>query len=563
MREMGGNGKSRQPLAIACPHFNETKVLDLRRGRKGSVLPFRLQANSSVSLFVMNSRQTLCLFLLFTALAKMGPGLPSAEAKEAAEAKKEWTTGLDPGLLHALREFPVAVGRSTPMDREMDQSGATARAFEWLEGVVKRPPGTLAKELPAFATQLLQRDDISAVARARALLVLKKYAESETSALAAKDKALRAKPPDIVPAVAALMTAAAAASEQRHYQDSLTHYRNAAALIDKDLHPAEWLWGQSWVAIGLNNHGDSREAVDLIRSLIPLRMQISSEDDPETLSLRLTLVVAFTGMNRHAEAETELRKVLAVHNRVRGPEHSETLDTRSRLALALDAQHLYKDSEAEYRTVMAIRERLLGSEHPLTLMTRSNVATALHFQGKFEAAVTEYRAVLAVQERTAGKEDAGTLLTRHHLALVLNTQGKGAEAEALHRMNIAVQERVLGPDHPYTLKSHHELTAALCTQRKFQDAFDLGQKVVAARTRNLGAEHPDTLTSRFNIVIVLFGLGKTEEGSVELEKVFKARHRTLGEDHPDTVKTKAFAEAFKLRLPEPVEKPVRGAEKTD
>ena len=86
-------------------------------------------------------------------------------------------------LLQALRDLPQALSRQPRGDAPDDEDTRTARAYTVLEAQLKLTPGSLAKELPQFAQQLLQRADTSALDRANALFATRKFAEAEAEAL--------------------------------------------------------------------------------------------------------------------------------------------------------------------------------------------------------------------------------------------------------------------------------------------------------------------------------------------------------------------------------------------
>ena len=351
-------------------------------------------------------------------------------------------------MLAAMRDLPGTLGKQSPAKNPQDETARLASAYAELEKQHHLPSGTLEKELPKFAEQLLARADSSAFDRASALFATKKFAEAEAAALAAKDHALAAAGKPVQDAIAALELAGDAAREQIHYREALDHFRAAAALTDEKRDPREWARVQHNIAIVLYDTG------------------------------------------AYPEAESTLRAAVAVRERVLGAEHADTLLSRNWLSNALDAQGRHVEAEQEQRAVLAIRERVLGPENLDTMKSRNNLAFALQEQGKNDEARQEFQIVLANMERAFGAEHPDTLSVRSNLAFTLQEQGRNAEAEKEHRAVLAIRERVLGTEHPDVFESCYKLALCLEAQRKFPEAVAFMQRAETGFTKVLGQEHP-------------------------------------------------------------------------
>ncbi|MBI5683973.1 MAG: tetratricopeptide repeat protein [Verrucomicrobia bacterium] len=445
--------------------------------------------------------------------------------------------------LHAaVRELSQTVAKVSQTGDKEDQQSRLARAYAVLETKLQLPPGTLEKELPRFAEQLLQRSDTSAIDRANALFAVKKFAEAEAAALKAKDKALAAAGQTVKDTIAALELAGSAAEEQIHYVCALDHYRAAAALTSQQRDPIEWARVQHGITRLLYDQGDYRQAVEVLRPIINIRQRLLGPEHPDTLTSRSNLAAALIAQGSNAEAMREFRAVLVTRQRVLGPEHSDTLTSRSNLAAAFIYQGKYAEAEAESRAVLAIRQRVLGPEHVDTLTSRMNVANALLVQGKHPEAETEHRVVLAIRQRVLGPEHPDTLDSRMNFANALNAQAKHAEAEKEHRDVLAIRQRMLGPEHPDTLNSRSNLAAALVSQGKYADAEVESRAVLAVRQRVLGPEHPDVFQSYYNLAAVLAAPWKITESLTFARQAFDGWRKTLGETHTWTQQAKKLVE---------------------
>ncbi len=399
-------------------------------------------------------------------------------------------------LLQALRSLPAATAQAASGKSGTTPAERIAAAYETLERDLKLPPGTLKSELPALAARLLQAPDTSALDRAYALFAEKKYAESETAALAAHAEALRRQPPDITTAIQALEAAGSAATAQIHYPAALAHYEKAADLTSQDRDPVEWARVRWRWALAVYYRGDTLRAVEILHTAILVEERLLGPEHPATLASRNILL----GFVWDWRAEPEL-KMLGIHDDLREPGHLGTfVGSKGTSADARVAQHLRRESELEHPTdaqaaVQALTLKL-GSEHPRTLASRNYLAERLRLQGKSEEADVENRAVLAIEARVLGAEHPETLASRNNLANALWVHGKYAEAEEEHRTVLAATERVLGPEHPETSRSHYNLALCLATQKKLEEAKREAGAAFAGRRKMLGEAHPHTVQAK-------------------------------------------------------------------
>ena len=436
-------------------------------------------------------------------------------------------------LLAAMRELSPTLGQVSQMGDKDSEYARLTRAYDVLEAKYKLPGGTLAKELPKFAEQLLQRSDTSVMDRASALFAVKKFTQAEAAALEAKDKALAAAGQPVKNAIAALELAGSAAEEQFKYARALEHYRAAAALTSNERDPIDWARVQHNVASVMSDQGDARQAADILHSVIKTNVRVLGPEHRNTLASRNNLANALLAQGRTDEAETEYRAVLDVLQRVFGPEHPDTLSIRNNLAATLAARGKSKAAEQQHRVVLSIRDRVLGPEHPDTLRSRNNLAIVMDDQGKYAEAEKEHLAVRAIRERVLGLEHPDTFESRDNRALALMAQGKIVEAENEIRAVLALRERVQGPEHPATLQCRNYLANLLLAQGRNAEAEQEHRAVLAIRERVLGSVHPDTLRSRHNLALVLDAEEKHVEAEMEYFYVIALSQHVLGPEHPD------------------------------
>lgn len=436
-------------------------------------------------------------------------------------------------LLQVLRDYPAALAASATFDKSQSESSRLAAAYRNLEEKHKLPPGSLAKDLPVFAMQLLLREDTATLDRANALLVQKKFAEAESTALQAKDEALRTAPEVASRAIQALATAGGAAQAQIRYPRALDHFKAAAALTEQARDPAEWARVQCAIANVLTDLGRAREVEVILRTVLAVRERIPGPEHPDTLRARNNLVTALWAQGKAADAETEARLVLAAMAHVLGREHPDTLRIWSNLSLTLRAQEKNAAADREDQERIAIEERVLGPDHPDTLASRHNLANVLEARGEHAAAFTERQEVRDIAERMLGPDHPVTLMSRTNLAISLLEQGKNAEAEAEHRAVLAVRQHVLGPEHQQTLTGRINLANTLMALKKYPQAEAEYREVHGLLEKVQGAEHSVTLTTRSNLAIALQAQGKYEEAVAEHSAVLAVRQRVLKPGHPE------------------------------
>lgn len=419
-----------------------------------------------------------------------------------------------------------------------------SRAYGFLEKELGLVPGSLAKELPAFALQLYSRPDTSPIMRARAAYALGKFEEAEKLSLAgaaqdrtAYEAAKRVEEDRRKRLIEAYQLAGQSAQKRIQYADAMKHFREAEKLTDRNRDPEEWARLQDSIGNLLNDQGQYHEAENISRNVIQVFSQILGPEHPETFKAHHALVNALVLDGKNAEAEAECRRMIKLEEKVLGPEHPETLRTRHRLAVAIDNQGRYSESEPEYRHVLQLREKLLGPEDPDTLATRNNLATTLMLEGKFSEAENEFHQLIKLKEKVRGPEHPETLLGRSNLAEVFRLAGKYAEAEAEFREVVRLTSKVLGPEHPDTLISRSNLNNALNSLGRYAESEADCRSLLAVEEKALGPEHPYTIDTRHNFANALRGQKKYAAAEAEYRQLLQLEEKMAGPEHPDTLES--------------------------
>jgi tetratricopeptide (TPR) repeat protein len=464
------------------------------------------------------------------------------QTKDSSETKAVVTNlqAQNDKLLQALRDLPETLSQQAQGGQKEDETTRMARSYATLEDKLNLPKGTLEKELPHFAEQLLARADTSTMDRANALFATKKFAEAEAEAVKAKNHALATAGQPLQDAISALRLAGESAKAQIHYSQALEYYRAAAVLTDEKRDPTQWAEVQWDIARVLQDEGKDAEAAELYRRVLPVYMKKGGTDILFALGVLANLAISLNEQGDHVKAEEIDRLVLENFERVAGAKHPITLKVRNNLANTLKGQGKYAEAEVEHRAVLKLREGALGAEHPDTLSSRDNLANVLRAQGKLEDAEMERRIVLKVGERVLGAEHPDTLTNRNNRAAVMRELGQNAEAEQESRAVLKLRERVLGAEDSETLNSRMGLALALQAQGKHAEAEQEHRAVLKARESVLGAESPDVALSCYMLGRCLLAQNKLPETLAFMQKAEQVWTKALGPENP---KAKAAKDA--------------------
>ena len=443
-------------------------------------------------------------------------------------------------MQQALVRLADVEARSKPPGAKQSPDEQRAAAYHVLEKELGLSAGSLAKELPAFALELYNRADTTALMRARAAYALGKFDEAENLSLDAAgqdqrayETAQRVQEDRRKLAIQGYVLAGQSAQKLIQYDKAMKHFREAEKLTDRERNPEDWAAVQYSIGDLLLDQGQYSSAENVLRSVMEVRNRVFGSDHPDTLTSRNRFAGALLLEGKHGEADAQYREIIKLQEKALGPEQPDTLKTRSNLAIVLANQGKYAEAEARYREVIKLQENVLGPEHPRTLGTRSSLAATLEAQGKYAEAEAQYREIIKLQEKVLGPEHPDTLTSRRLFAGVLLLEGKHAEAEAQCREVIKLQEKVLGPEHPRTLGTRSSLAATLEAQGKHAEAEAQYREIIKLQEKVLGPEHPGTLNSRIGLARTQMDQGK--DAAAEMREVIKLQETIVGPIHPDTL----------------------------
>ena len=417
-----------------------------------------------------------------------------------------------------------------------------AAAYRFLEKELGLATGSLAKELPAFALELYNRTDTSALMRARAAYALGRLEEAEKLSLegAAQDRqayenAQRVQEERRKHAIEGYVLAGQSALKRVQYAAAMEHLREAEKLTDRERNPEDWAAVQFGIGGLLLEQGRFKDAESTLQNAVDVRAHVLGPEHPDTLRSRNALALALARVGKSVEAEAALREVIQLEEKVLGPEDPATLSSRHRRCIALLDQGKNAEAEAEYRSLIEVQAKVLGPEHPDTLISRASLAIALEGQAKYAQAEALYLELIKLDEKIVGPEHPDTLALRNNLGTTLYDEGKYAEAEALYRELIKIEEKVLGPEHPDTLATRHNLPNVLYQLGKYSEAEKQYREVARLREKVLGPEHPLTLSTRINLAEAVKSQGRYAEAEQQCREIIKVQEKVFGPEHPNTL----------------------------
>ncbi|MEU9067756.1 tetratricopeptide repeat protein [Streptomyces sp. NPDC048306] len=187
-------------------------------------------------------------------------------------------------------------------------------------------------------------------------------------------------------------------------------------------------------------HGRMAEALDELDTLIAELEPVGLNSLMLRLIARSNRVVALSGLQRYAEAETEANGVLGELNQIahRAPVAALEINTLGHLAVVLCGLGRHAEAEA------VARGNLPRANGPAVGVLHTTLARGLNGQGRYEEALAELRQDMPQPPRYAdGYPDLVT-------AEALYGLGRRTEAADAARRSLADCERRLHPSHPRT-----------------------------------------------------------------------------------------------------------------
>ena len=241
--------------------------------------------------------------------------------------------------------------------------------------------------------------------------------------------------------------------------------------------------------------GRPREAVDLYREALAMRIARLGERHPDVARGRQDLATALSRVGDYAESVREMTQALEVYRAVYGERHPSIATTLNNLGAVESNRNRFAEAVTYATAAFEMRRELLGPQHPSTLVTQANLANYLDSLGRLAESEAMMRDVL---KQSAGQPAQAMSLSqpqlRADLASTLRHRGKLTEAEATIREALAL---VTADVSPFTEASILTvLGMVLIDQRRDAEAADALQRALDIRAVRLKPDHPDVVVTR-------------------------------------------------------------------
>jgi serine/threonine protein kinase len=279
------------------------------------------------------------------------------------------------------------------------------------------------------------------------------------------------------------------------------------------------------------------------------QLEDQSVSDPLTVAkLQDVLGTALVNLAHYEQAIALLAKAQLTQTALLGPDDPDTLTSRNDLAVAYYFTGRTADAIALYQETLKLRVANLGSDHPDTLTSRNDLAVAYAEVGRTAEAIQMHQETLELRAARLGPDHARTLESRNNLAVAYRRAGRWPEAIALHKETLERLMVRLGDDHALTILSRNNLAATYRDSGRTNDAIALHLETLKMLTAKLGPDHPDTLSSRNGLASAYRDAGRTTEAIQLLDETIKLGAARLAPDHPETLNSRMILASTYERL---------------
>ncbi|MCP4660578.1 MAG: serine/threonine protein kinase [bacterium] len=266
--------------------------------------------------------------------------------------------------------------------------------------------------------------------------------------------------------------------------------------------------------------GSYEEARTLLEdSLAILRRLFDGRDHPELAVAINDLAAVFYVQAKYREAEELFREGLSMRVRLFGEAGPEVVRTVNNLATVVTSRGDYEEAEMLYRRGLAIRQRLDPPDSEAVATSLFLLGTLLLDQGDYERAEPFLRQALATRRKLYGSEHTGVAKALNNLGMVRQRTGDAGEARELYREALDIRRRLLGENHPEVASTETNLATLLVVEGRYQEAESLSRR--ALRTlRDSRTGHWRVAYARSVLGSSLVGLGRYEEAESHLSESY-------------------------------------------
>lgn len=179
-------------------------------------------------------------------------------------------------------------------------------------------------------------------------------------------------------------------------ESSITLGENYAARDDPQI-----LKIKLWLAGARAVNGNSRRALEMLKSLVPVLEKKFGEGDQQTLLAKTVMGEAMVCLRDYQEAESLLTQVLDQQIERLGPDHPDLCRTYGGLANIHARWARFGEAENCLNKVLVIRRKNLSKNHAAIAATIGQIGALRLSEGRLEEAAAKYQEALEIHDRSA------------------------------------------------------------------------------------------------------------------------------------------------------------------
>ena len=152
----------------------------------------------------------------------------------------------------------------------------------------------------------------------------------------------------------------------------------------------------------LDDLGAYREAVELHKNALEIRLRVLGEAHPDTAMSYNNLGNAYAGLGQYHKAMKLHKKALEIRLRVLGEDHPATADTYNNMGVEYGDLGEYEKAIEQLENALEIYLRVLGEDHPYTAISYNNLGNAYYGLEEYEKAVELHKKAFPIFHRNLG-----------------------------------------------------------------------------------------------------------------------------------------------------------------
>ncbi len=281
----------------------------------------------------------------------------------------------------------------------------------------------------------------------------------------------------------------------------------------------------------LSGQGNNREATDLCRKTLAIRLQVLGTEHPDTASNLTWVGYLLEAQGDYAGARPYYEQGLAICKKAVGPEHPDTALCLNNLGVLLHTQGDYAGARFVYEQALVIRQKTLGPEHPDAAESLHNLGSLYNSQGDYAGARPHLEQALTIFRKALGPEHPHTAGSLNNLGYLHWAQGNYAGARLYYKQALMIKKNALGPENPDVAATMNNLGSLLDAQGDYVGARRYHEQALAICTKALGSEHPDTARSLNNLGFLLEAQCDYAGARPYYEQALAIRKKALGGEH--------------------------------